>query len=122
MVLMKKSVYIICMGIFVFLLAFAAYFFLVLQADVGYYSEDYFITPGEYSVEWILTIWLTPVFILISGIIAIYFALKYFLNYYIKRIGAKKTLGLVTVEEVTGISLFRKFFVNSIILAFSRIL
>jgi hypothetical protein len=106
------------MGIFVFFLAFAAYFFLVLQADVNYFSEDYFITPGEYSIEWILSIWLVPVFVLISGIIAIYFALKYFLNFYIKRIGAKNTLGLVTVEEEAGISLFRKFFINSIILAF----
>jgi hypothetical protein len=106
------------MGIFVFFLAFAAYFFLVLQADVNYYSEDYFITPGEYSIEWILSIWLVPVFILISGIIAIYFVLKYFLKFYIKRIGTKNTLGLVTVEEEIGISLFRKFFINSIILAF----
>ncbi|MFX0183740.1 MAG: hypothetical protein ACFE95_11710 [Candidatus Hodarchaeota archaeon] len=118
MVLKKKSIYIICMGIFVFFLAFAAYFFLVLQADVDYYSEDYFITPGEYSIEWILSIWLVPVFILISGIIAMLFMLKYFLKFYIKRIGTKNTLGLVTVEEVTGLSLFRKFFINGIILAF----
>ncbi len=118
MILMKKSIYIICLAIFVFLLAFIAYFFLVLQSDVDYYSEDYFITPGEYSIEWTLSIWLVPVFILVSGIVAIYFVLKYFLKFYIKRIGTKNTLGLVKVEEVTGLSLFRKFLINSIILAF----
>ncbi|MFX0051456.1 MAG: hypothetical protein ACFE8U_09200 [Candidatus Hermodarchaeota archaeon] len=118
MVLTKKSIYIICMVIFVFILAFTAFFFLVLQADVDYYSEDYFITPGIYAIEWILSIWLVPVFILISGIIAIFFVVKYFLKFYIKRIGKKHTLGLVTVEEVTGITLFRKFLFNSIILAF----
>ncbi|MFX0207243.1 MAG: hypothetical protein ACFFDT_14740, partial [Candidatus Hodarchaeota archaeon] len=118
MALTKKSIYIICMGIFVFLLAFAAFFFLVLQADVDYYSEDYFITPGIYAIEWILSIWLVPVFILISGIIAIYFGVNYFMKFYIKRIGKKHTLGLVLVEEVTGTSLFRKFLFNSIILAF----
>ena len=106
------------MAIFAFVLVFAAYFFLVLQADVDYYTEDYFITPGEYSIEWILSIWLVPLFILISGIIAIYFVLKYFLKFYIKRIGTKNTLGLVAFEEVTGIPLFRKFLINSIILAF----
>ncbi|MHA2247251.1 MAG: hypothetical protein ACXADY_20060 [Candidatus Hodarchaeales archaeon] len=118
MVLMKKGIYIICIGIFVFFLAFSAYFFIELQADVDYYSEDYFITPGEYSIEWTLSIWFVPVFIIISGVIAIFFVLKYFLKFYIKRIGTKNTLGLVTVEELTGISLFRKFFINSIILAF----
>ena len=118
MVLSKKSVYIICMGIVACFLAFAAYFFFVLQSDVTYFAEDYFITPGNYSIEWTLTIWLAPVFILLSGIITISFALRYFLRYYIKRIGAKKTLGLVKVEEVTGMPLFRKFLGNSIILAF----
>jgi len=118
MTLRKKSVYIICLGIFVIVLAFTAYFFFVLQADVDYYSEDYFITPGEYSVEWVLSIWLVPVFIFVSGIIAMFFALKYFMKFYVKRIGTKKPLGLVKVEEVTGISLFRKLLFNSIILTF----
>jgi hypothetical protein len=116
--LTKKGIYIISMGIFVLILAFAAFFFLVLQADVEYYSEDYFITPGIYAIEWILSIWLVPVFMFISGIIAIYFVLNFFMKFYIKKIGTNHTLGLVLVEEVTGTSLFRKFLFNSIILAF----
>ncbi|MFX0093654.1 MAG: hypothetical protein ACFFBD_18020 [Candidatus Hodarchaeota archaeon] len=118
MFLTKRNIYIVFMAIFLFFLVFTAYYFLVMQADESYASEDHFITPGNYSIEWVLAIWSGSVFLLLSGLIAIIFALKFFLRFYIKKIGGKNTLGLVTVEEMTSMSLLRKFLARSVILAF----
>jgi len=68
--------------------------------------------------EWIIAVNLIIITILLSGIISLYLGIHTFLNIYVKSIGKKQQIGLISEIEVSGINHLLKLWIRAIILGF----
>jgi hypothetical protein len=110
----RGKAYLTLLAIFLTFFGFTlSYFLLFAPIDVSIAPKGNFIFPGHEGEEWIFTMVMGPISVLIFGYIAIFFISHFILRFYVKLVRKNQKFGAVHTEFLGGRSLFRKLFLRA---------
>jgi len=110
----KGKAYSTLIAIFIFLFSFTiCYFLFFAPIDVSIAPEGHFIFPGHEGEEWIFTLIMGPISVLLFGSITIFGLSPFIMRFYIKLIRKNQKFGAVHTEFLGGRALFRKLFARA---------
>ena len=115
----KASVFLSLFMTFVFVFCFClVYFIFIMPLDITTQPKGNFILPGNERDEWIFTMIMMPLTIILFGFVGTILLSHLTIRIYIKLVRKNQKLGLVPTEKVFGSALYRKLLNRAIIIGF----